>query len=492
MRKQITALLLVFATVFAAFALAACSKPDEGTNEGGGESVEITGITEPMSEGIPENFNYGKDFTFLTMKNVSSDEWSTRDIYVESESEDPIQTAVFRRNQWLAANYGINVKEIKITDMVNEAQTLIMAGSQEFQALMLDAGTTSYLMTSGLLLDLAGPDSFIDYSKPWWDKELVDGCSVNNKVFMLSGDIEIMDDDATWVLMFNKDMIGKYGLESPYDLVKNNQWTYDKMYEMMRVVAGDGKGDTNSNGKPDHDTDVFGWTTHNSSRYALFYATGERLMTKDENDAVILNKGAVDTIQRALEKSILLWDDRSLTFSADRVALGSNETQEVFESGRALFLGEVLQLAERLRGMSVDFGLIPYPKLDASQQKYGNFVHQQGAVLSVPKSVKDLEEVTIVLEIMAYASSWTLTPAYYDTTLEGKFLRDEDSKPMLDIILSSKIYDLGYLNNFGDIGDIFPTLLAEGSTNFSSKFASKINPAESKIRTFMKKMATAG
>ena len=49
---------------------------------------------------------------------------------------------------------------------------------------------------------------------------------------------------------------------------------------------------------------------------------------------------------------------------------------------------------------------------------------------------------------MAYYSVDTLTRAYYDTALNDRYIRDQDSSEMLDIIFGNRIYDLGAVFNF--------------------------------------------
>jgi len=56
-----------------------------------------------------------------------------------------------------------------------------------------------------------------------------------------------------------------------------------------------------------------------------------------------------------------------------------------------------------------------------------------------------------VIEAMAAESMYTMTPAYYEISLTQKYMRDEDSVEMLDIILATTCYDLGYIYNWGNL-----------------------------------------
>jgi hypothetical protein len=47
----------------------------------------------------------------------------------------------------------------------------------------------------------------------------------------------------------------------------------------------------------------------------------------------------------------------------------------------------------------------------------------------------------------------TVKPAYYDRTLKGKHARDDESQEMLDIIFSTRNYDVGWIYYIVDYSD---------------------------------------
>ena len=79
--------------------------------------------------------------------------------------------------------------------------------------------------------------------------------------------------------------------------------------------------------------------------------------------------------------------------------------------------------------------------------------------LCVPMTTSDPERTGIVLEAMAAESMYTVTPAYYDVALKGKYARDEESLDMLDIILESRCYDLGWFYAIGGYNEEVKNLL---------------------------------
>ena len=59
---------------------------------------------------------------------------------------------------------------------------------------------------------------------------------------------------------------------------------------------------------------------------------------------------------------------------------------------------------------------------------------------------------------MAMLGAGDLTEAYYDKTLNGKRIRDVESKEMLDIIFASAVYDIGIYYKVGNLSTSVMTM----------------------------------
>ena len=86
-------------------------------------------------------------------------------------------------------------------------------------------------------------------------------------------------------------------------------------------------------------------------------------------------------------------------------------------------------------------------KFNEAQGEYYSHMNEVGGMVSIPTGIvgEDLEKIGAVIETMAAYSVDTLTPAYYDISLISKSTRDEESRPMIELILENRIYDLGYV-----------------------------------------------
>jgi hypothetical protein len=142
----------------------------------------------------------------------------------------------------------------------------------------------------------------------------------------------------------------------------------------------------------------------------------------------------------------------------------------IFSESRGLFYLEVLDKFRHLRGADIDFGVVPAPKLDENQEYYTTVIDNITSLVVIPSANSSLEETGMILEAMAAGSVHTLTDAYYDKNLTGKFMRDDDSAEMLDIILAHRIYDVARFYNINSATSLFGNLITKNSNDFSSGY----------------------
>ena len=162
---------------------------------------------------------------------------------------------------------------------------------------------------------------------------------------------------------------------------------------------------------------------------------------------------------------------------------------EIFMDERALFYVEAASYLRALNGgMEGEYGVLPIPKYDENQEKYTTWRHYIGSTLSMPISIdsKDLYEVANVLELYAILSQKYVRPAYYDTMLTTRNVRDEESSEILDIIFENRIYDMAmYFDSLG-FANLFSNSVVAVDT-FASSYASISRTFDKRIRNIMDK-----
>lgn len=489
MKKR--ALTLLLACLMVLPMLAACSENAADKEES--TAPETTAPTTPSADAetvpaeeeeaeilpdIPALDFEGETFTFLTsgINDTNGADWETYDIWVEELNGDVMNDAVIERNLYIEETYNTKIAEYKTNSTtLSEIQTEVKAGSGAFDAAMTHFENGASLAQGGSLHNLYDMP-YINLKQPWWDQRGVADMNLMGGVFLATGDITVIDNDATWVLMFNKQMHEDLQLENLYDLVREDRWTYDTFYTMAQGASVDMNGD----GALKWKDDVFGFLTSSYSSQGLMYASGEKLVTRDaDNNLVALED--INRLSGVVEIAAKIMGDKMITFQTGYEGSNANDLRIIFEEGRGLFFGEVMQCIIRMRESETEFGLIPWPKYDETQQDYYNLVHTSaGRGVVIPVSQTDYEFAGAVIEAMAAKSMYTVTPAYYDVALTYKYMRDTESAEMLDIILESRIYDLGLIANYGSMASNIAAIITNGAGNLASTWA-KLNKSFTKV-----------
>lgn len=490
--KKHTLVALFLALVTLLPSLLACSSGGSSeTTPTADLSTDTTAVVETeeteMMPDIPALDFGGEQFLFLTSDENDDNgvDWMTYDVWVENSTGDVINDAVFERNLYLEDTYNIKMAEFQgITDTL--AKQDVTAGTGEYDAVMTNIVDAAGMAQGGYTLSMYDLP-YVDLSKPWWDQGCVKDLELYGEIYFATGDITVIDNDATWVLMFNKQIYQENGFDDIYDRVRAYDWLYDDMLEMMSAAARDVNGD----GKMAHADDIFGFATSDDSGQGLFYASGEKLVYKDSDGSPYLCESA-DRMVGVVEKAGKMMSDKSITVLTSAVGT-SDGLRKLFEEGRALFFGEVMQCITRMRESETDFGLIPWPRYDENQDGYHHFVHgTAGKVVTITSAVQDQEMSGAIIEAMAAKSMYTLTPAYYDVAITRKSMRDEESIEMLDIILQDRRYDLGYIYNWGSLYSNIRTIIIGGKDTFAStweKGQNSFNTAMEKTMTKYEELA---
>ncbi|MHC1694169.1 MAG: hypothetical protein AB9835_02600 [Eubacteriales bacterium] len=488
--KKLSALLLSTVMISASFLSCGEKKPvDSGTTapveEATQPASEISAFDKEYNENQLEAIDFGGYEFKIYARGEECLEWQSQNAAVEEQNGELINDAVYIRNNVIEDKYNIKIKYLQAKTaeaILADVKKTVLAGTDAYDLALICLRDASAGTKQNLFLNL-DEVPHINLKASWWDQSIMKDTSIMNKVYFATGDISIMDNDGTWTMMFNKKMLKDLNLEDPYQLVKDGKWTFAKFQEMMKGVTKDLDG----NGTLDH-LDQYGFATTMDTVNGLFYSGGLSVVTKNADDipeyTLMQNPNTVGVLDGMY--SIMRGNDYTL-ISADWAKVDPKThliVQAAFEESRSLFYAEVMQCVIRLRQMNTDFGVIPLPKYDEAQEGYYTTVHNWASeAAAIPASVSDPERTGIIVESLAMESKKYLTPAYYEIALKGKFIRDEESSEMLDIILSGRKADLGYMDNIGGlISDI--TSRIQGK---KTDFVSTIEKKEAKVLSDIEK-----
>ena len=460
---KILCVFIILSMIFSVLSMASCAaktteKTDDKVVDNPGqddddddetESDEESGARLPFEPTIIDLG--GRNFTFADCGWGSETTSEQRDVYAEAVNGETINDAVYARNMAIIDMFNCDIAEQKYGDqssLMSAIKKSVNSNDNSFDAAYIRfSGNLSSLATGNFLLDLKQLVN-MDLSQPWWDQNCVSMGSIDNKLFAVTGDIEILDKGAINAFVFNKQLQADYEIEDFYTLVKSGKWTLAKLLEISKLISFDLNGD----GIMDKE-DRYGLLYYRDSIPAFLTAADEYIARKDANDLPYMSFNN-EKVYSALESIYEVIYDESVSFHTMR-AFGDAgfiiEGNKMFQSDQALLMYIRMTEIEGLRGMDTDFGILPFPKYDENQKNYLSLVNASiGSALAVP-STADPEISGAVLEAMAYESRYTLLPAYYDVMLKNKVSRDSDSEDMLNIIFNNKTYDLGGIYDFGGI-----------------------------------------
>jgi len=460
----------------------ACGNNENQNNDGTNVKDSETPIieeTQNIYTAFPDIKMNGKEFIILT-----PEYFIARYLFnIEEETGEPLNDVAYLRDMEVEEKFGVVIKAYGVSDdnCHRELNKLVQSGDDSIDMVLphpSTGGAVPVLITDGLLLDWADL-KYVDFTKPCWNTDMQTALSVAGKSFYACGDISITGQTFSGIV-FNKDLANSAGIEKhPYDSVLSGAWTMDKLMEFTKGVYIDVNGD----GIKDKD-DIYGYLS-NRCDYVFLYSCGARVAlsnTDGKPELCLLN----DRLPAVFDKTYnLFYSDSTFLGYTNGKSGNENDAWKRFAEGGGIAtswdLGNYYYL---LRPIESDIGILPFPKLDETQENYSNIV--TAGFFCVPVNAKDLDNSSIVIQALMETSYKYLRPAFIDTVLYNKCLRDEESTQIVELILNNKIYDFGF--SF-DNERLFPNILlniivGKNSTEFMSYYeqnAAKVQANYDKI-----------
>lgn len=438
--KKVLALLLCM--LMLATLLVGCADPEQPEQESTTEAVEEEYWISPELAATDE-FS-GNTLTLLVNREM--------DAGSEETSSDPLEDALYRRNDKLESTYGIEINtlvETEYTILGDKVSKDVSSGNGEYDIVyqhMVNSATN--LAVNGLLIDL-GELEYVDFEQVWWDRDAKEGFTIGNHQFLTVGDLLPHTLLYSACLAFNKNHFDDQSLEYPYDLARDGAWTLDE----LNALTKDQTKDVNGDGKIDFKNDYYGMSSwHLAGPFNFFFGSGATFFTKDADNYPVYSVDQ-DKIQNIYDKVYTTFITNDSLYITD-VSIHT-EAYKIFTEGRALFVScSLTQIANAEYGfkdMDDEYGVLPQPKYDTAQQDYMSFVNGAASVVVVPKSLADdrLPYVGYMLEALASSSYYMVTDTLYDKVAKSKNVRDQESAEMVDIIIRNRVFDFGYAHFFG-------------------------------------------
>ena len=442
---------------------------------------------------IPDVYYNGLNFNILTFVNEFCADGYSHFGYGEELEENIVNTAIEKRNAAVEEKLGINIIETAIDDSDRMCGTayqtfinIVQSGINDYYIVCPSVYTSAILAQEGYFVDLMSLENLHKLKATWWDQFFVNQMSLNDKLYFVTGDMCTYSRTSLSVIYFNKNLFEDYGLENPYELVKNRKWTINKMYEMSKTISTD----IDNNGLIDY-KDKFGIGGQVDTVLFWLYAFNGTIASKDSDDNPYLTINSKYNQDR-IEKILTIMHDNNCYINAndywsntDEYVISPSEIiRNSFIEGNCLFFISDIKNINSFQNMDQDFGILPFPLYDENQQDYAHILGCWSSnTLTIPKYIgEDKTEIaSIVMEALGAETKEIVTPAFYEIMLKLQRTRDLESIDMIDIIFNSIICDLGTVYNWGDINEMLFSLAMNPNDNFVSKWDSISTIAQSEL-----------
>ncbi|MBR3998362.1 MAG: hypothetical protein IKI93_08480, partial [Clostridia bacterium] len=161
----------------------------------------------------------------------------TRDLYAEEMNGDAINDSVYERNSLIEETYNVTIRLETHSETTNEStpntlvQNSVMAGSDDYDLLtthMINGGNS---VLKNIFLNFNNID-YVDLTKPYWNQGALNAFTIGTKTYLALSDLCFSSNDNTHCMVYNKELAKNYNVGDIYEIVKNNEWTYDKFRTM--------------------------------------------------------------------------------------------------------------------------------------------------------------------------------------------------------------------------------------------------------------------
>ena len=457
MFKRSLALLLALAMLLPmAIACGKTEEPAATTTAATTVATEATAAAteETTTEGYNVKDNLPEDlkFTGKTISVISRGrDWCKDEVSVENLTGDVINDAIYNRNAAVEDRLGVKIVNYLTTgtdnyEITETIRKQVQAGTDEFNLFANSVYATIMYTADNLFQDMSDL-TYLDLEQPYWSQGFNEAASIGEAQYFATGAICLSLYRFIFVTFFNKNIFDENQIPYLYDVVNDGKWTLDYQRQISQNIYTDLNGD----GVKDA-SDRYGFiTNHDQIGVDAYWSScALDILTKDE-DNFLKYAVNVERLSYAIDQINLLIHENDGFYGVPKG--GSDKEQDtictMFAQDQAAMV--TLRLihveSEDMRNMSSQYGIVPVPKLDETQDNYYSYAHDTMTAYGIPLTVigDELEMIGAFLEAMGSESYRTVAPAYYELALKTKYVSDDLSAKMLDDIVNNFYVDAGVL-----------------------------------------------
>lgn len=392
------------------------------------EEIEVTDDLDPSL-----NFG-GREVNFLS--------WRTgynSDFYVAVDTGDTISDAVYYRNLEVEERLGclLNVQFIEGDNShQQEFNTTVLAqastGKTDFDIISSYSMCAGTLSTYGIFQDLKTVEH-INTTKPYWSESVIEGSTLNNKLYFVTGDMANTFIYNLYFIVVNNGIVEDHGLKDPRDFVLDGTWTLETMMQMTKDCYVD------SDEVPDiSEGDTYGFVLSGHAYYDMLQAAADIPMAERGED------GIYRLTSDFLGDRMITYVNKLNDFIYDNKDARIDYTygDMTIANGRALFGTAQVNLLPFMKDNEIDYCVVPFPMIDDVQTSYSTNLGFAYSNFSVLTNADDAAVSGAVLECMASESHHTSAKVFYETYVKTRYSKDAKDSKMFEIIKDNAYIDV--------------------------------------------------
>ncbi len=481
-------LALILAALILTSAVTSCS--NNASEETTAESTVETAATVESTEETEEETDDGniRSWEGLTFDGTEinivgrTEQYYSIDFYAEEITGEAVNDAVYNRNAKVDNDLNVHVNYINGSDdyttFFTSVRNSVSAADGAYDIVSSYAYFAAPLSLEKLFTNLHTVPN-LTLTNSWYNQSFVNDMTVNGQLDFVIGDLTLTATDRMIITFFNKELAESRipGLNL-YDVVYEGKWTIDYLSNLVSDIWED----SNGNGQLDVN-DVFGMSYNIGSipTDGLIASLGVHMTDKDSDGNNYIN----------------LYNDRSNTAYEKLIDLVYNNSgvgrsmDDAFKNGNTIFIMTCANYAKyTLRDFEPDYGVLPLPKFDETQEGYYTTSQDAYNVISIPTTCIHLEATGAALDYLSALSQSDVYPAYFETTFQKQYMRSEEDSVMFDLIKSGLVFNFGtfYSNCIGNPVWTFRDGITNHS-NFATEYRKMSKVYEKTLKKFNQLMA---
>ena len=439
--KKAAALLMSAAMVLS---LAACGSGNGGAAETTAAATEATTVaavettaaettaaeTEAPTEAEPEYDFGGRVLRIGSYYDMAPD-----------PSANAIEAALAERIKFVEDNYNCKIEFVNLEgDYMNDYVTSVLAGDP-----VVDIGyaVTNRVLPSLIEGGIAYPVSDLgvfDFNEYKWRQDVSKAGTYKGKTYTWC----LKDPEIRYGIFWNKTLFEQYGLPDLYELMDNDEWTWEKFKEI--AIAG------NQDLDNDGTYDIVGFNARENLPWCFMSSNGATVC--EQTDAGV----EIDLSDPAVVEALTALQDFATTVDYDDDIDWSTESWDdmnhYFRDGKAMMCLEEFWISYSYLNnadtpMQDDWGWVPFPK-GPSATDWSCYGKENGCRIML-NGIDKPEEAALIYDLITDLAD---TDEEWDDLMEDKlesWCDDGETVDNVAYIYNNGITNINTINGFSDL-----------------------------------------